>query len=162
MNTLVVDDDVGFCQRVKCLLASEPDIEVIGEAVDGGPPVFWRAWLGKYAERVCSASDTRFGQKVPRWGPCCAAGAKEVVNGGCGETSVEAEFMSREQLSGGWGDLRRRIAELEPVTADGAGTDEWGEDAPAQGRPRLTWASVELRRRNSGLVARRLERGKRS
>lgn len=32
---LIVDDDAGFRQRVKRFLASEPDMEVIGEAADG-------------------------------------------------------------------------------------------------------------------------------
>ena len=35
IGTLIVDDDAGFRQRVKQLLASEPDIEIIGEAADG-------------------------------------------------------------------------------------------------------------------------------
>jgi len=35
IRTLVVDGDASFCQQVKSLLASEPDIEVIGEAADG-------------------------------------------------------------------------------------------------------------------------------
>jgi DNA-binding NarL/FixJ family response regulator len=34
-RTLIVDDDARFRQRVKEFLASEPDIEVIGEAADG-------------------------------------------------------------------------------------------------------------------------------
>ena len=34
-RTLIVDDDARFRRRVKELLASEPDIEVIGEAADG-------------------------------------------------------------------------------------------------------------------------------
>ena len=34
-RTLIVDDDASFRRRVKELLASEPDIEVIGEAADG-------------------------------------------------------------------------------------------------------------------------------
>lgn len=34
-RTLVVDDDAGFRQRVKELLASEPDIIIVGEAADG-------------------------------------------------------------------------------------------------------------------------------
>lgn len=32
---LIVDDDASFRQRVKEILASEPDIEVIGDAADG-------------------------------------------------------------------------------------------------------------------------------
>ena len=35
IKTLVVDDDASFRQRVKEVLASEPNIEVIGEASDG-------------------------------------------------------------------------------------------------------------------------------
>lgn len=34
-RTLVVDDDAGFRRRVRQFLASEPSIEVIGEAADG-------------------------------------------------------------------------------------------------------------------------------
>ena len=33
-GTLIVDDDAGFRRRVKEFLASEPDIEVVGEAAD--------------------------------------------------------------------------------------------------------------------------------
>ncbi len=32
---LVVDDDAGFRNRVKDLLVSEPDMEIVGEAADG-------------------------------------------------------------------------------------------------------------------------------
>jgi len=35
IRTLIVDDNAGFRRRVKEFLASEPDIEVIGEAADG-------------------------------------------------------------------------------------------------------------------------------
>jgi len=35
IRTLVADDDAGFRQRVREFLASEPDIEVVGEAGDG-------------------------------------------------------------------------------------------------------------------------------
>jgi DNA-binding NarL/FixJ family response regulator len=35
MRTLIVDDDALFRRRVKELLATQPDIEVIGEAADG-------------------------------------------------------------------------------------------------------------------------------
>lgn len=35
IKTLIVDDDASFRQRVKELLAPEPDIEVVGEAADG-------------------------------------------------------------------------------------------------------------------------------
>ena len=35
IRTLIVDDDASFRRRVKEFLASEPDIEVIGEAADG-------------------------------------------------------------------------------------------------------------------------------
>ncbi|MGA9348090.1 MAG: response regulator transcription factor [Anaerolineae bacterium] len=35
VRTLIVDDDASFRRRVKELLLSEPDIEVIGEAADG-------------------------------------------------------------------------------------------------------------------------------
>ena len=34
-RTLIVDDDGSFRRRVKELLASEPDMEIIGEAADG-------------------------------------------------------------------------------------------------------------------------------
>jgi len=34
-RTLIVDDDGSFRRRIKELLATEPDIEVIGEAADG-------------------------------------------------------------------------------------------------------------------------------
>jgi DNA-binding NarL/FixJ family response regulator len=34
IRVLVVDDNAGFRQRVKRFLASEPDIEVVGEAAD--------------------------------------------------------------------------------------------------------------------------------
>jgi DNA-binding NarL/FixJ family response regulator len=34
-TTLIVDDDASFRRRVKELLASEPDIEIAGEAADG-------------------------------------------------------------------------------------------------------------------------------
>ena len=34
-RTLIVDDDASFRRRVKELLASEPDIQVVGEASDG-------------------------------------------------------------------------------------------------------------------------------
>jgi two-component system NarL family response regulator len=35
IRTLIVDDNDGFRQRLKEFLASEPDIEVVGEAADG-------------------------------------------------------------------------------------------------------------------------------
>jgi len=35
IRTLVVDDNADFRQRVKEFLASEPEIEVVGEAADG-------------------------------------------------------------------------------------------------------------------------------
>ena len=35
VRTLIVDDNASFRRRVKEFLASEPDIEVIGEAADG-------------------------------------------------------------------------------------------------------------------------------
>jgi len=35
IKTLIVDDDAGFRRRVRELLASEPDLEVVGEAADG-------------------------------------------------------------------------------------------------------------------------------
>jgi DNA-binding NarL/FixJ family response regulator len=35
IRTLIVDDDKRFRQRVKTLLSTKPDIEVIGEAADG-------------------------------------------------------------------------------------------------------------------------------
>ena len=35
IRVLVVDDNGGFRQRIKEFLASEPDIEVVGEAADG-------------------------------------------------------------------------------------------------------------------------------
>ena len=35
IKTLVVDDNASFRRRVKEVLASEPDIEVVGEASDG-------------------------------------------------------------------------------------------------------------------------------
>jgi len=35
IRTLIVDDNVSFRQRLKEFLASEPDIEVVGEAADG-------------------------------------------------------------------------------------------------------------------------------
>jgi DNA-binding NarL/FixJ family response regulator len=35
IRTLIVDDDASFRRHVKEFLASEPDIEVIGEAADG-------------------------------------------------------------------------------------------------------------------------------
>jgi DNA-binding NarL/FixJ family response regulator len=35
IRTMIVDDDVSFWQRVRELLASEPDIKVVGEASDG-------------------------------------------------------------------------------------------------------------------------------
>jgi len=35
VKTLIADDDARFRQRVKELLASEPDLEIIGEATDG-------------------------------------------------------------------------------------------------------------------------------
>lgn len=35
IRTLIVDDDAGFRRRVQKLLATESEIEVIGEAVDG-------------------------------------------------------------------------------------------------------------------------------
>jgi DNA-binding NarL/FixJ family response regulator len=35
MRTLIVDDDALFRRRVKELLATQPDIEIIGEAADG-------------------------------------------------------------------------------------------------------------------------------
>ena len=34
-KTLIVDDNAAFRREVRDLLASEPDIEVVGEAVDG-------------------------------------------------------------------------------------------------------------------------------
>lgn len=34
-KTLIVDDDASFRRRVKGLLDTEPDIEVVGEAADG-------------------------------------------------------------------------------------------------------------------------------
>jgi DNA-binding NarL/FixJ family response regulator len=34
-RTLIADDDASFRRRVKEFLASEPDIEIIGEAADG-------------------------------------------------------------------------------------------------------------------------------
>jgi DNA-binding NarL/FixJ family response regulator len=37
---LIVDDDASFRQRVKELLASEPDIEVVGEAADSQEAIF--------------------------------------------------------------------------------------------------------------------------
>ena len=35
IRTLIVDDNAGFRRRLKEFLASEPDIQVIGEAADG-------------------------------------------------------------------------------------------------------------------------------
>jgi len=35
IRALIADDDAGFRQRVKELLASEPDIIIVGEAADG-------------------------------------------------------------------------------------------------------------------------------
>ena len=35
IGTLIVDDDASFRGRAKELLASEPDIEIVGEAADG-------------------------------------------------------------------------------------------------------------------------------
>lgn len=35
IKTLIVDDNVGFRQRVRDILALEPDITVVGEAADG-------------------------------------------------------------------------------------------------------------------------------
>jgi DNA-binding NarL/FixJ family response regulator len=35
IKVLIVDDDGGFRQRVKGLLASEPHMEIVGEAADG-------------------------------------------------------------------------------------------------------------------------------
>jgi DNA-binding NarL/FixJ family response regulator len=39
-RTLIVDDDASFRRRVKEFLASEPDIEVVGEAADGQEGIF--------------------------------------------------------------------------------------------------------------------------
>ena len=39
-RTLIVDDDGSFRQRIKELLATEPDIEVVGEAADGQEAIF--------------------------------------------------------------------------------------------------------------------------
>ena len=35
IRTMIVDDDAGFRRRVREFLASEPDIEIVGELADG-------------------------------------------------------------------------------------------------------------------------------
>lgn len=45
-RTLIVDDDASFRRRVREFLASEPDIEVIGEAADGQEAIFKARALG--------------------------------------------------------------------------------------------------------------------
>ena len=40
MRVLIVDDDASFRKRVRELIASEPDMDIVGEAADGQEAIF--------------------------------------------------------------------------------------------------------------------------